>query len=106
MIKTLLLLFSLTLTSLVYSNDNRKIANAVSTTNQRLCKSPYNCFKPINIEGSKVKVLEINVLGTEKMNIKLYDKDGQPVDLEEGFVIEVKGTKSPTPQIDALIKKK
>ena len=81
---------------------NETEVEKVIRTSQPLCSSQFNCIKPVTVVGSKVKAIEINVHGTDKVSFTTYGGDGKPVDLGPNFVIEVKATKQPA-SIDANI---
>ncbi|WP_413612755.1 hypothetical protein [Bdellovibrio sp. HCB-110] len=71
-----------------------------------VCVSNYHCIKYVNLPDTKVKIVEVVVQGTTSMQIKTYDKNGVPIDLEPTYVFEIKGTKMPATIDVELVKKK
>ena len=98
----------------IYSCDQTKETNTskdilpetdvqkVVRTSFPICRTQFNCIKPVSVEGSNVKAIEINVHGVDKVSFTTYGADGKPVDLGPNFLIEVKATKVPA-SIDANI---
>ncbi len=90
-------------TSLGKDMKNKIIQSVIN--GQQVCGTPYNCFKPVNLVGTKVKVLEIDIHSKTQASFATYDKDGKPVDLENNFVIQIKATKVPATISADIIKK-
>lgn len=84
-------------------DSKSKILNVIKTSKPSC--SPYHCIKPVAIDGSDVKALEIIVQSKESVRILTYDENGNPVDLESDFEFKVTARKNPD-QVDVRIVKK
>ena len=69
----------------------------VIKTGKAACRNnnPRNCLKPINVPGSKIKALEINVSSTSSVSFSTYDGFGAPTDLEPSFNLKVLAQREP-----------
>lgn len=83
-------------------SSTQSLVLKVIRENKMICRTQYNCIKPILVNGSKIRALEIKVNGTESMNIITYDSNGAPSDIGDDFNIHVVGGREPA-WIDANI---
>lgn len=74
----------------------------VIRTGEPYCKTEYKCIKPVKVSGSNAKAIEIIIHGKEKASFVTYDANGNPVDLDSDYVLQVKARKNPA-SIDANV---
>lgn len=105
-IKLILILFLNIFITTVSADEtvSQVIKNKTATCRNN---SPFNCIKPVDLPGSKVKALELIINGTKSFQMITYDKLGNKIQLEDKFQFAVRGTRvPPTLNVDIVPIKK